>query len=302
MIRRGITNRRRIAARTALLFVCAFVALRLTAAEPVQFQKQVAPIFERHCVRCHNDGQAKGGLSLETAAGFIKGGDSGAVITPGDAASSLLIDQIAGASPEMPKGAAPLSTADVEVIRHWIDAGAKWPDTFRLRDQSTMNTNWWSLRPLARSDVPQLDRYSGVVRTPIDNFVFAKLAELGLGPSPEADRRTLIRRLYFDLIGLPPSPEEVAAFVRDSDPQRTKNSSIGCLLAAATANAGRGIGWMSSTTATRTATTKTSCDPTPGRIATTSFGHSTTIKPYAAICRRSNWPATCCGPDTKTAS
>ena len=213
------TTRFRLAAQVVRWIGLALVANVLSAVEPQVFQNRVAPIFERQCVRCHNDSMPKGGLSLESAAGFAKGGDSGDVVTSGDASASLLIDKIAGEMPEMPKGARPLDAADVAAIRHWIDSGAPWPAELKLRDRSIADTDWWSLRPIVRPSVPKLEsKHSTFVRTPIDAFILAKLSEMGLSPSPEADRRTLIRRLYYDLVGLPPMPDEVDSFVADPDP------------------------------------------------------------------------------------
>ncbi|MEX2025659.1 MAG: DUF1549 domain-containing protein, partial [Pirellulaceae bacterium] len=118
----------------------------------------------------------------------------------------------------MPKGKTPLKAAEIESIRAWIAAGAKWPDGLVLNDKALADANWWSLKPIVRPGLPKLsDEDQRRVRTPIDAFVFAKLREQKLDPSPEADKRTLIRRLYFDLIGLPPTPEEIEAFLADRD-------------------------------------------------------------------------------------
>ncbi len=195
-----------------------------TAAEPnvakESFREQVAPILERHCVRCHNDEDHKGGLSLATGAGARKGGDSGLAIAPGKPVDSLLLTYIEGEKPEMPKNAPALSKADVETIRAWIQAGADWPEGPALKNRQFEGQTWWSLRPLGRPVVPPSTHAPQGIdsRSPIDAFIHAKLAEKHLNGSPEADRRTLIRRLSFDLHGLPPDPGEIDEFVADPDP------------------------------------------------------------------------------------
>jgi hypothetical protein len=125
---------------------------------------------------------------------------------------------VSGEKPAMPQKAKPLSKDEVAAIRKWVADGADWPNELVLRDKrlAGANDDWWSLRPLKRPAVPKVD--SNWVRTPIDAFVLQKLSEKKLAPSREADRRTLIRRATFDLHGLPPAPEEMAAFLDDERP------------------------------------------------------------------------------------
>lgn len=179
------------------------------------FREQVAPIFETRCVHCHEGSKPKGGLSLVTAESLRAGGESGPVVVAGKPDESLLLEYVSGDEPQMPKGEKPLSAAEVATIRKWIASGAQWPAGVELRDKRQYDLDWWSLRPLNRPSVPVVE--SDWIRTPIDAFILAKLQERKLAPSPEADRRTLIRRLYFDLVGLPPSFEEVQAFTADPD-------------------------------------------------------------------------------------
>ena len=179
------------------------------------FESRIAPIFEQRCVSCHNDDDRKGELSLQSVQGLRAGGESGPVIDA-DPNASLLLEYVIGNEPEMPKDGAPLSTSEVDSIRHWIAAGAKWPESRRLEDKAQIDTNWWSLHPLVRPPLPKLTPSDwSHVRTPIDAFVLARLREQGLAFSPLADRRTLIRRLYFDLLGLPPSPDDVERFLHE---------------------------------------------------------------------------------------
>jgi mono/diheme cytochrome c family protein len=188
------------------------------AAEPDRlFREQVAPIFEQRCVRCHGARSPKGGLSLVTGEGLRRGGETGPAIVPGNPDESLLIDMISGDKPQMPWKDAPLTKAQVESLRRWIQHGAAWPEGATLVERRHHDAIWWSLRPLVRPEIPAVhDRRS--VRSPIDAFILSKLEAAGLHLSPEANRRTLIRRLTFGLHGLPPTPEDIQQFLADRDP------------------------------------------------------------------------------------
>lgn len=179
------------------------------------FLDRIAPILETKCVGCHNDAQLAGDVSLQSAFSALASG----AIQPGDPNGSHLIDLIASKNgiAEMPKDAEPLSQEEVDLIRNWIAAGADWPEDRRLETPHLRNFDWWSLQPLTKPSVPESS--DDWVRTPIDAFVLQQLQQQGLEYSEEADRRTLMRRLSFDLLGLPPTPEEVDAFVADPDPR-----------------------------------------------------------------------------------
>jgi hypothetical protein len=181
------------------------------------FPDKVAPVFEKRCVGCHSGPSPKGNLSLTSAAGALKGGDGGPAVVPGKPEESLLLEKIAGEPPEMPQKDKPLSEAEVAAIRAWIERGAPWPAGLTLQDRRHAGEVWWAFEPLKRPQVPAVHN-PGWVRTPIDAFILATLERNALEPSPEADRRTLIRRLRFDLIGLPPKPEEIDAFLLDPNP------------------------------------------------------------------------------------
>ncbi len=175
----------------------------------IDFEREVRPILVKTCFACHGPDRQRGGLRLDTRAA-LQGGDSGPSLVVGKSAESLLIHRVVGTDPErvMPPKGERLTAEQIGILRAWIDQGAKWPD-----DDGRA---WWSFRPLLRPTIPTTP--SALARNPIDAFIQAKLREKGLEPSPEADRRTLIRRLSFDLIGLPPTPEEIAAFVADPAP------------------------------------------------------------------------------------
>jgi mono/diheme cytochrome c family protein len=202
----------------ALAVLCAWIALMerpARAADEMFFQKQVAPLFEQHCLRCHGKKSQRGGLSLATAADTQAGGDSGPVFVAGKPDESLLVEMVSGNKPKMPKKAPPLSAKEIAVLKRWIADGANWPKDVVLQDRKKADENWWSLQSLARPPMPAV-RNPDWLRTPVDAFVLSRLEQQDMKPSPEADRRTLIRRLSFDLLGLPPTPAEMDAFVRDS--------------------------------------------------------------------------------------
>lgn len=180
-----------------------------------EFRDHIAPLFERRCLSCHNDRQREGDFSLQT----VKSAMADGYVEPGAPESSHLLDLITPTDGKaaMPKDADPLSADEVRHIRNWINAGAKWPDGLRLEEAQVKDFDWWSFKPVQRPEVPRMD--DPWVRTPIDAFILQRLQDKGLTHTAEADRRTLIRRLSFDLIGLPPTPEETQAFVHDPDPQ-----------------------------------------------------------------------------------
>jgi mono/diheme cytochrome c family protein len=195
----------------------------LAAGKSVDFAKDIKPLFEASCVKCHGPEKAKNAFRLDSRARALAGGDNGIDIIPGDSAKSPMVHYVAGlvADLEMPpKGKGePLTPKQIGLLRAWIDQGARWDveETVAKTAGEQDKSNWWSLKPLVRPTVPVLSNPKAAFENPIDAFVLAKLREKGLHSSPEADRRTLIRRLYFDLIGLPPTPEEINSFVADKD-------------------------------------------------------------------------------------
>lgn len=179
----------------------------VVAEQDVDFARDVAPIFEQHCVRCHSSLTDRGDLSLETAAGLKQM----QLVVPGDPDGSSLLDVITaadGQKPRMPEQGPPVPADQVATLRRWIQQGAVWPADVVVRERSKAGADWWSLQPLQQ----KFSAHS------IDQFIDARLTEHQLQRSPEADRRTLIRRLTFDLTGLPPTVQEVHDFLADSDP------------------------------------------------------------------------------------
>ncbi|MEK6259049.1 MAG: PSD1 and planctomycete cytochrome C domain-containing protein [Planctomycetota bacterium] len=190
----------------------------------VDFVRDVRPIFQRACVRCHGPDKQKSEFRLDVRQTALTGGESYAPnIVPGKSADSPLVKMVAGVGDvTMPPEGDRLSAEEIGLLRAWIDQGAKWPDDVagELKDKS----DWWAFKPLAT----KAESKTGATSSPpsalppppsIDAFIRAKLDSVGLRPAPQADRRTLLRRIYFDLVGLPPTPEEAEAFVADPDPK-----------------------------------------------------------------------------------
>ncbi|MEO6808026.1 MAG: PSD1 and planctomycete cytochrome C domain-containing protein [Isosphaeraceae bacterium] len=205
----------------ALLLALALVLdLPPTAARTVDFEADVQPIFQASCVGCHGQDKQKGGLRLDVKALALKGGDNFApAIVPGKSADSPLIQFVAGLEPTLtmpPKGKR-LTPAQISLLRAWIDQGAVWPDGASAKVEDPARTHW-AYQPLTRPKPPELPGSGSVASNSIDLFVAEKLAEAGLSMGLEADKRTLIRRLYLVLHGLPPSPEDVAGFLADPRP------------------------------------------------------------------------------------
>lgn len=184
----------------------------------IDFEKQIAPLLARRCLECHSGNDPQGKLNLATLNSAMKGGETGKALVPGDLKKSLLWERVdAGDMP--PKG--PLPEEEQQLLKRWIASGAKWPggsiDMFRYTTDRRAGYDWWSLQPVKRPATPGVMNGSWS-RNPIDRFVLAKLNSAKLAPSEPAKRRTLIRRLSFDLLGLPPTVEETAAFLADRSP------------------------------------------------------------------------------------
>lgn len=204
-------------------------ALPLHAAEdlpepvdkPIEFVRDIRPIFKEHCYKCHGVNKQEGGLRLDRKEAALRGGDTGKVILPGKSAQSTLIQYVAGTDPILvmpPESEGDrLSNKEVALLRAWIDQGAKWPEGADSGAEAPA-TSHWSFQPIERPEIPQPTRRAEWIRNPVDAFVLRKLNEAGIAPAPQADRATLIRRVYLDLLGLPPAPAEVDRFVNDERP------------------------------------------------------------------------------------
>ncbi len=175
----------------------------------VDFARDIEPLFRGKCQACHGAAQQMSGLRLDDGAHALKGGYSGPVILPGKSAESRLIHLVSASDQKlaMPPSGTRLTATEVDLLRAWIDQGAKWPaGTAKAAAAQSVH---WSFQPLARPQVPP-------TRHGIDHFALERLTREGIQPSPEAAKSTLVRRLSFDLTGLPPTVAEVAAFVQDN--------------------------------------------------------------------------------------
>ena len=207
------------------------------------FHDKVKPLLSSRCISCHGPDKQKGSLRLDSRTAALKGGDNGPALVPGKPAESLLLRAVMHAAPdlEMPPKEK-LTPTDIAVLERWIKDGALWPETIeaaeappKLPPGERLGNAWsdprnpiarifggqrldlWSLKPMVRPALPPV-RAAAWTRNPIDHFILARLEQSALQPSPETDRRSLARRLYFDLVGMPPTPAEMDEFLRDRRP------------------------------------------------------------------------------------
>jgi mono/diheme cytochrome c family protein len=216
--------RLRISAVIVALLAAGWGACAAAEEAAVDFVRDVRPIFAAHCYECHGPELQESNFRLDQKAAALGVGDRGeAPIVAGSAGDSPLVRFVSGADPDLrmpPEGEGePLSADEVATLRRWIDQGAAWPDGVDETGDERLSTDHWSLQPLAPVEPPRLDdRWAA---GGVDAFILAKLRDAGLAPSPPADRASLVRRLTFDLHGLPPTPEEAAAFIADESPDAT---------------------------------------------------------------------------------
>jgi hypothetical protein len=197
-----------------------FLVVPASAQQPIlQFEKDILPILTANCAKCHAGSTPQAGLDVRTRAALVKGGKSGAVISPGSSATSLLYQRIE--SGQMPPGGPPLAKADLARIGLWIEQGAPalMPEQTRIAEPGTSATDraHWAFQSPVRPIVPKV-KNPARVRTPVDSFVLAELEKRNLTLSADADRITLLRRVTFDITGLPPTPASVDEFLADQSP------------------------------------------------------------------------------------
>jgi len=211
----GITNYRRARAIWLSFFIVA-AALRAQApAGKVEFARDIQPIFDKSCYSCHGPKMQMAGLRLDEKQAALAGGQSGPVIVAAKSAESSLYRRVAGLgeAARMPMGGKPLDDSQIALIRAWIDQGADWPDAVAAAGAIEVKKHWAYIPP-QRPALPKVSQAKWPANA-IDRFILARLEKENLSPSPEADRVTLLRRLSLDLIGLPPTIEEVDAFLKD---------------------------------------------------------------------------------------
>lgn len=188
-------------------------------ATTVEYERDIRPLLHNRCIQCHGPVKQQSGLRLDNRASAMKGGLGGAVIVPGKSGESELIRRITSndKAEMMPPMGERLSSREIALLKAWIDAGANWPETEKvIVEARRADKSWWSLQPLKKAGPPVTKGIPPAwAESPIDRFIYAGLAARNLQPNAPADRRALIRRVTYDVTGLPPTPEEVEAFVND---------------------------------------------------------------------------------------
>jgi mono/diheme cytochrome c family protein len=210
------------------------LALPVLAADPKpdaaaveHFEKTVRPLLVQQCGKCHID-KGKGGLKLDTRANLLKGGDTGPVVVPGDAVKSLLVQSLKYDGELKMPPAGKLKPHEIEAVSKWVAEGAVWPSSDTGVSVATPGgplftaeqKQFWAFQPVKRPDIPAVSRDTKgrASANPVDAFIQHKLEQSGLKLSSPADKRTLLRRVHFDLTGLPPAPDDLAAFEKDTSP------------------------------------------------------------------------------------
>ncbi|MCP4189142.1 MAG: DUF1553 domain-containing protein [Planctomycetaceae bacterium] len=210
------------------LFVLFFAVLMPTAvcisAElESEFEQQIRPLLVAHCIKCHGASKQEGELRLDSRSGLLAGGGSGSAVVPGAPSESLLIRALKHDGLEMPPENR-LATHEIEAFVKWVRDGAVWPETLlplrtATNQISEKDRSWWSFQPVQVPHVP-IDPSDTWSRNPIDRFVFRRLKQHSMRPAPMASPTSLVRRLYFDLLGLPPTPEQLDVFLTDDESVR----------------------------------------------------------------------------------
>ncbi|MBI5760109.1 MAG: DUF1553 domain-containing protein [Planctomycetales bacterium] len=200
------------------ILVCvALLPATARAAEPIDYAKRVKPILAARCYACHGALKQKAGLRLDTGLSIRRGGDSGPAVKPMDIDGSLLIERVTATdlAERMPPEGEPLTGEQIQILKAWVRDGAMSPEDERPEENPR---DHWAFRTPVRPMVPAV-KLADRVRNPIDNFVMIELERRDLKPNPLADKSTLLRRVHFDLIGLPPTRDELHAFLADESPE-----------------------------------------------------------------------------------
>lgn len=195
------------------------IAITVVAEDDVDYVRQIKPLLIEHCADCHNADLQESGYRVDVGDLLIQGGDRGSAVIAGKPNDSLLITALRGTGkiPQMPFDLDPLSTQQIDLIARWVEQGAKLPDSEKVDPTARRQSNHWAFQDIVRPKLPS-PKDKHLAHNPIDLFVLAKLQNEGLKPSPVADRNTLVRRLYLDLLGIPPTIEQINKFVDNNNP------------------------------------------------------------------------------------
>ncbi len=190
------------------------------------FEEHIRPLLAAKCAECHGTSNSANNLRVDSRAAFIAGGDGGPVVVPGDVDNSLLMRTVRGETPASPPEHL-LPQDEVDALARWVADGAIWPEhPLPIRGAtetiSEQDRAWWAFRPLTKPALPTITNDAASIN-PVDRFIFRRLAERGMTPAPRATQEELVRRVYFDVLGLPPTPDEITAFVDDPSPNAWEN-------------------------------------------------------------------------------
>lgn len=205
-----------------LPFLVAITALANGSANAApDFDRDIAPILVKRCLECHNEREVSGGLVLNSGPHVQKGGDSGRVVISGDIQNSVLLERVASGEmpPEKQGKSQKLPDAEIELLRKWVASGAVWPegrvlDLYETSNDVRAGRDWWSLQPVISPEVPEPKNARRIANS-IDAFILARLEAENMRPAPLADRRVALRRIYSDVIGIPPTAKQSAEFIAD---------------------------------------------------------------------------------------
>ncbi len=203
----------------ALSLALLMMVAAATKGQEIDFTKQIKPLLIEHCADCHGTDLQEGGFRVDTGGLVMRGGDHGVSVLAGKPADSLLIKVLTGESEidQMPLDLDPLTDEQIKLISDWIAQGAKLSKEEASTSLGRRKSDHWAFQPITRPVVPQVQA-TNWVNNGIDAFILHRLEKEGLSPSPAADRATLIRRVYLDMLGIPPTPEQINAFQQDDSP------------------------------------------------------------------------------------
>ena len=195
------------------------LAITIVAEDDIDYLRQIKPLLIAHCADCHNADLQESGYRVDVGALLVRGGDRGSTVIAGKPNDSLLITALRGTGkiPQMPLDLEPLSTQQIDLIAKWVEQGAKRPDSERVDPTARRPSDHWAFQPIVRPTLPS-PKNKQLARNPLDLFILAKLQDEGLDPSPTTDRNTLVRRLYLDLLGIPPTIKQINKFVDNNNP------------------------------------------------------------------------------------
>ena len=230
-----------------------------TSNDTVDYTETIRPLLDERCIDCHGPDEQEGGLRLDSFVGIRTGGNLGDTLVPGKSDESLMWRAISGGEgvEAMPSDDDTLEDDEIELIRRWIDQGAPAPADEVVADATNANSDHWAFQPIVRPALPDVAANDWPTND-IDRFILARFEQEGIVPSPPADRATVMRRVYLDLIGLPPSPAEVEAYLCPTrGAMRTSNWLTDCWRRRIMANAGGATGSTWRATPTRTVSRST---------------------------------------------